>query len=156
MESAYFSLTYDTNESSDFDAVINAGASQGFVVHALTLNWQPHSMSSSSDELPDIVVARFTSTASGGTAGAIFNHTAGATPAASALLSPTTLGSGRINGPVFWPGPADYTGSVWFMHGGTFTADQFDPIELGAGESLWVRASHSISATIHFSEHLHP
>lgn len=150
---AEFSVTYDGNESGDLDVVINAGSDKGFTVRAIHMNWQPTLMSGDSDKLPSLSVARFTSVASGGTGKTIFNHTDGDTAAASVLISPTALGSGRVDGPTFWPGSASYTGTGWYLHGNHYRAP-LGEIHVAKNHSFWVRAAHLVSVTIHFHEEL--
>jgi hypothetical protein len=152
---AHFSVSYDGNESGDQDAVINAGSDKGFTVTQIQLSWEPHSMSGSSDELPHLGVARFASAASGGSAGTVFNYTDGDSPSASVLVSPVTLGSGRVNGPAVFPGEASFDGTAWYMHGGQYDW-HLPPIVVAANGSFWVRATNSVTVTIHFHEHLIP
>ena len=154
---AQFSVTYDANESGNQDAVINAGAGRGLFVTGIYLAWQPHSMSGSSDELPDVATARYTGAASGGTSAAIFNFDVGDSPAASVLLAPTTLGSNAVIGPQFWPGHAskDASGN-WYLHGGHYFAEFSDSVYVSPGNSFWVRVANAVSATIYFREHLLP
>ena len=154
---AQFSINYDGNESGNADAVLNAGSDRGFIVDAVEIKWQPHSMSSSSDELPYLATARYTGSASGGDAGTVFNHTDGVTAATSARLAPTTLGTGAIIGLQYFPGSASYTGSSWYLHGGEYLAD-FNgfPIEIAKNNSLWVRVANVASVTIYFTENIVP
>lgn len=152
-----YSLTYDANESGNQDVVLNAGACYGFTVTAIEMKWEPHSMTGSSDELPYLATARYSTAASGGTAGTIFNFDQGQTPDAYALISPTTLGSDPITGPQFYPGYASYDGSAWYLHGDSKITDfGGSPVQIGAGGSLWVRATNLVSVNIYFYELLNP
>lgn len=153
---ARFSITFDCDPDGTVDAVINAGSGKGFTVTAIGIKWQPEDMTGSSD-VPQVGVARFTSAASGGTVAPIFSHTDGDTAAASALLNPTTLGSGQQNGPQFWPASASFTGSVWYLHGDQEVVDfAGSPIHVAPSHSLRVRTTKLITATVYFTENLTP
>lgn len=152
---ARFSVNYDCNESGNVDAVVNAGSTKGFTVTGINMKWEPHSMSGSTDELPYLATVRYTGSASGGTAGTVFSHTDGDVAAASVRLAPTSLGSSPVNGPQFYPGSAGFTSTgSWFLYGGQY----FTPgeIQVAANNSLWIRVTNLISATIFFSENLTP
>jgi hypothetical protein len=153
---AQFSCTFDCDPDGTVDAVLNAGSDKGLTVAAVQANWQPEDMTGPSD-VPHLAVTGFAGAASGGTAGTIFSHTDGDAAAAAVLIDPTTLGSGPVPGPQFWPGVASFTGSAWYLHGGLYLAD-FAGAEIYVAEahSLRVRATNLITVTVHFHESLIP
>lgn len=153
---ARFSTTFDCDPDGTVDLVLNAGSAKGLTITAVQLNWLSEDMTSSSD-VPQCSVTRFTGTAAGGSSGAVFSHTDGDTPAAAALLGPTTLGSNPEPGPQVWPAEASYTGSAWYLHGGQHVADfTGSVIYVAAGDSVRVRATKLVTATVYFYENLTP
>lgn len=151
---ARFSVTFDGDPDGTVDAVLNAGSGKGLTVTAVHMKWQPEDMTGSSD-VPHVSITRYTSAASGGTSATVFPHTGGDTSAASVLLGPSSLGSGAVNGPQYWPGVASYTGSVWYLHGDQYAAEFGDSeIYVPASNSLRVRTTKLITATVYFYENL--
>jgi len=149
-----FSATFDCDPDGTVDAVLNAGSARGFTVTALHLNWQPEDMTSSSD-LPQVAVTRFTGTASGGTAGTIFSHVDGDAPATSMRIEPTAVGSSPVPGPQFWPGVSSYTAGVWYLHGGQYVADfEGSAVQVARNNSLLIHATKLITATVYLRENL--
>lgn len=157
---ARFSCTFDGDPDGDVDLVLNSGSDRGFTLVAVHLNWLSEDMTGSSD-VPQSSIARYTGPASNGTAGVILSHTDGDTPATSALINPSTLGTNQVRGPAFWPGVASFTGSVWYTHGGQYLTDfggapVFAPILVADGNSLRIRTTKCIGATAYFYENLIP
>lgn len=153
---ARFSCTFDCDPDGDVDVVLNADSDKGFTLTAVHAAWQSEDMSGSSD-VPHLSITGFTGVASTGTAGVVFSHTDGDAAATAALLDPSTLGSSPVAGPQFWPGFATFTGSAWYLHGGQYLADfAGSEIYVAAGNSLRVRTTKLITATVHFYESLTP
>lgn len=151
---ARFSVTHDCDPDGNRDFVINAGSDRGFTVTGIHMKWLPEDMTGSSDA-PYVSIARFTSLASGDTGGTVFSHTDGDVAIATVLIDPTTLGSGQVNGPQYYPAGASYTGTEWYLHGDQYFADLGSyAIYVAPNHSIRVRAGKMITTTVFFHENV--